>query len=225
MTFSIAARCPRTGLFAIAVSSSSPAVAARCAHARAGVGTVATQNITDPTLGPKGLDLMASGLSAEAALARLVATQPHIEFRQLTLVDRLGGTAARSGARTLGTNATVRGDAVVAAGNLLKSTAVPQAMVDAFAAALEAPLGDRIMAGMKAAVAAGGEEGPVHSAGLLLVRDVAWPIADLRVDWHDTDPVGELDRLWRLWAPQMEAYVTRALDPTGAPSFGVPGDA
>ena len=68
MTFSISARCPDTGMFGIAVSSSSPCVAARCAHARAGVGAVATQNVTDPRLGPKGLDLMASGLSAADAL-------------------------------------------------------------------------------------------------------------------------------------------------------------
>ena len=56
MTFSVSARCPDTGMFGVAVSSSSPSVAARCAHARAGVGAVATQNITDPRLGPKGLD-------------------------------------------------------------------------------------------------------------------------------------------------------------------------
>jgi uncharacterized Ntn-hydrolase superfamily protein len=224
MTFSIAARCPTTGMFAIAVSSSSPAVAARCAHARAGVGCVATQNITDPTLGPKGLDLMASGLSAKAALERLAASAAHVEFRQLTMVDRHGGTATRSGARTLGTHATAEGPGVVAAGNLLKTRDVPKAMVAAFLAMPNAGLGDRVIAGMQAAVKAGGEEGPVHSAGLLLVRDVAWPIADLRVDWHDTDPIGELAKLWELWKPQMEGYVTRALNPTEAPSFGVPGD-
>ena len=224
MTFSIAARCARTGMFAIAVSSSSPAVAARCAHARAGAGTVATQNITDPTLGPKGLDLMASGLDAQAALARLLAQTPHGAYRQLTLVDAKGGTASHSGANTLGIHGIARGDGVVAAGNLLKSTLVPQAMVDAFEVHATSHLGDRILAGMRAAVAAGGEAGPVHSAGLLLVRDVPWPVADLRVDWHETDPVGELSRLWQLWTPQMDAYVTRALDPTAAPSFGVPGD-
>ena len=67
MTFSIAARDPATGMFGMAISSSSPAVAARCAHARAGVGVVASQNITDPRLGPKGLDLMAGGLTAGAS--------------------------------------------------------------------------------------------------------------------------------------------------------------
>ncbi|GLK73908.1 DUF1028 domain-containing protein [Ancylobacter dichloromethanicus] len=223
MTFSISAHCARTGHFGIAVSSSSPCVAARCAHARAGVGAVATQNITDPTLGPKGLDLMASGLSAPQALARLRAEGAHIDYRQFALVDAKGGTAGFSGARTLGTHRVAEGEGVVAAGNLLSSPQVPQAMVDAFTAA-QGPLGDRLIAAMKAAVAAGGEEGPVHSAGMLLVDKVAWPVADLRVDWHEADPIGALGDLWELWKPQMEAYVTRALDPSTAPSYGVPGD-
>lgn len=103
MTFSISGRCARTGMFGIAVSSSSPCVAARCAHARAGVGVVATQNITDPRLGPKGLDLMAEGLSAPQAIERLKAEAPHLEFRQLALVDSQGRTASFSGSHTLGT--------------------------------------------------------------------------------------------------------------------------
>jgi uncharacterized Ntn-hydrolase superfamily protein len=60
---------------------------------------------------------------------------------------------------------------------------------------------------------------------MLLVRDVPWPIADLRVDWHETDPIGALADLWALWQPQADAYVIRALDPSAAPSYGVPGDA
>lgn len=225
MTFSISARCARTGQFAIAVSSSSPCVAARCAHARAGVGAVATQNVTDPTLGPRGLDLMASGLSAPEALARLRAEASHIDYRQVALVDREGRTAGFSGARTLGTHHIAEGPGVVAAGNLLSSAQVPQAMVAAFLAAPERPLGERMIGAMKAALAAGGEEGPVHSVGMLIVDKVAWPVADLRVDWHETDPIGALAALWGLWEPQMQAYVTRALDPSAAPSYGVPGDA
>jgi len=58
----------------------------------------------------------------------------------------------------------------------------------------------------------------------VVVREVAWPVADLRVDWAD-DPVGELATLWRLWRPQLEAYVTRALRPGEAPGYGVPGEA
>jgi len=85
-------------------------------------------------------------------------------------------------------------------------------------------LGDRLIGALQAALAAGGEEGPVHSVGMLLVREVSWPVADLRIDWHETDPIGELGRLWELWQPQMDAYVTRALNPASAPSYGVPGD-
>lgn len=224
MTFSIVAHCPRSGEFGIAVSSSSPAVAARCAHARAGVGAVASQNITDPTLGPLGLDLMASGLSAAQALERLRAQASHVEYRQMALVDAAGGIAAFSGARTLGVHRTATGQGVVAAGNLLASPEVPARMVAAFAAADALPLGERLVRAMRAGVAAGGEMGPVHSAGLLVVRDVAWPVADLRVDWDDSDPIGRLADLWSLWAPQMDAYVTRALDPASAPAYGVPGD-
>ncbi len=211
-------------MFGIAVSSSSPAVAARCAHARAGVGAVATQNITDPMLGPRGLDLLARGLTAKAALARLRAEASHIDYRQLALVDREGGTAAFSGQKTLGVHATAEAPNVVAAGNLLKSPAIPEFMVEAFRADEGKPLGDQLIAAMHAALAHGGEEGPVHSAGMLLVRDVGWPVADLRIDWHEGDPVGELGRLWRLWEPQMDAYVARALNPATAPSYGVPGD-
>jgi uncharacterized Ntn-hydrolase superfamily protein len=96
-------------------------------------------------------------------------------------------------------------------------------MVRAFETS-EGHLGDRLLAAMKAAVAAGGEAGPVHSAGMLIVDKVSWPVADLRVDWHDDDPIGALEALWRLYKPQLKDYVTRALDPTAAPSYGVPGD-
>ena len=223
MTFSISARCAQTGMFGIAVSSSSPCVAARCAHARAGVGAVATQNITDPRLGPRALDLMAAGLSAPQALGRLRAEASHLQYRQLALVDAAGRTASFSGERTLGTHRVAEARDVVAAGNLLANPKVPERMVAAFREGAGAPLGDRLLRAMRAALEAGGEEGPVRSAGMILVRDVAWPVADLRVDWSD-DPIGDLERLWARWQPEMDAYVSRALDPAGAPSYGVPGD-
>ncbi|MCU0869255.1 MAG: DUF1028 domain-containing protein [Burkholderiales bacterium] len=224
MTFSISARCARTGRFGIAVASSSPAVAARCAHARAGVGVVATQNITDPRLGPAGLDQLAAGADAETCLARLVASTPHAAWRQLAVVDAAGRTATHSGAHTLGVHATATGPGVACAGNLLAHPAVPARMVERFEALVAADLGDRLLGAMRAALDAGGEAGPVHSAGMLIVDAVAWPVADLRVDWTDDNPVAALAALWSRWQPQMDAYVTRALDPSIAPSYGVPGD-
>ncbi len=223
MTFSIAARCPTTGMLGIAISSSSPAVAARCAHVRAKVGAVCSQNITDPSLGPRALSLMGEGAGAQAALETLRRLQPNLEYRQLVLVDAEGKTASHSGARTLGIHGSAQGDNVAAAGNLLKDKAVPSRMVEAFTRAT-GHLADRLLVAMLAALEAGGEEGPVHSAGLLIAGEVSWPIADLRIDWTDSDPIAELEKLWAIYEPQLEAYVTRALDPSQAPNFGVPGD-
>ena len=66
--------------------------------------------------------------------------------------------------------------------------------------------------------------GHVKSAGLLVVHEQPWPLVDLRVDWEDDGPVGRLRELWERYEPQMQAYVTRALDPAAAPAYGVPGD-
>ena len=223
MTFSIAALCPETGMFGVAVSSSSPAVAARCAHARAGVGAVASQNITDPALGTRALDLMALGARAPEAITVLRETAPHVEYRQVTAVDPSGQTAVHHGERVLGTHSHAETHGAIAAGNILSSPMVPQAMIAAFEAT-PGHLGDRLIAAMRAAVAAGGEEGPVHSAGMKLVDKVSWPVADLRVDWSDDCPIERLAGIWDLYKPQLDAYVTRALNPSDAPSYGVPGD-
>jgi len=223
MTLAIAARCAKTGMFGVAISSSSPAVAARCPYARAGVGAVSTQNITDPTLGPRALDLMELGASAEEAMA-VLRRADKIDYRQVIIVDAAGRTASFSGKGTLGTNGVAHGKGAVAAGNLLASPKVPQSMVDAFAASEGAHLAERLLRGLEAGVAAGGEAGPVHSAGLLVVDQVPWPVASLRVDWAEHDPVGELSKVWKIYEPQLADYVRRAIDPASAPSFGVPGD-
>ena len=181
------------------------------------------QNITDPRLGAALLDRMAAGAPASAAMREVTAQEPLIAYRQLSAVDRMGQTAAWSGEATLGTFATAEGPDAVAAGNLLADGEVPLAMVGAFAERPDDELGDRLVAALAAGLQAGGEQGPVHSAGLLVVSDVPWPLTDLRVDWS-ADPVGDLTTLWRLWRPQAEAYRTRALAPDAAPSYGVPGD-
>ena len=223
MTFSLVGRCARTGQVGTAVTSSSPAVAARCAHARAGAGAAASQNVTDPRLGPAVLDQLAAGRPAQQAVDAALAKAPGAAYRQVTAVDESGGTGAFSGAHTLGTNAVAHRPGAVAAGNLLASAGVPEAMVAAFAAGADLPLGARLLAGLRAGLEAGGEEGPVRSAGLLVCDRVEWPVVDLRVDWDD-DPIGRLAELWTLWEPQISDYVTRALDPGSSPSVGVPGD-
>lgn len=222
MTFSLIARCARTGQFGMVISSSSPAVAARCAHVRAGVGVVASQNITDPALGPELLDLLAQGLSASAALAEATTGRAHIDYRQLLVLDAAGGSAIHSGAQVLGNWGQATGRDCAAGGNLLADPDVPQAMVAGFEAAT-GHLGDRLIAALRAGLAAGGEAGPVHSAGMKIADVLDWPLVDLRIDWSD-DPIGALAGAWQVYRPQMAAYVQRAIDPRVAPSYGVPGD-
>ncbi|MEE8505403.1 MAG: DUF1028 domain-containing protein [Kiloniellales bacterium] len=224
MTFSIVGRCERTGMLGIAVTTSSIAVAARCPWARAGAGAVSTQNVTDPRLGPAVLDLMAKGTPAPEALERVMAGHGHAAHRQLAVVDAQGRTAHYSGAKTLGTHAVADGRGCVAAGNLLADPGVPGAMAENFAAGAKLHLAERLLGALEAGLAAGGEMGPVQSAGLLVVHEQAWPLVDLRVDWDDDAPVAGLRALWRDYEPQMDDYVTRALDPDSAPSYGVPGD-
>ncbi len=224
MTFSLVARCAQTGMFGLAISSSSPAVAARCAHARAGVGAVASQNVTDPALGPLTLDLMQDGASAPEAIAEIRRRSQFIEYRQVLAVDAAGRSAIHSGPKSLGIWTEAKADNVASGGNLLANDTVPQAIVAAFQAS-SGDLGDRLIAALRAGLAAGGEAGPVHSAGMMLVDQVAWPVADLRCDWTEDCPVEAVATAWSVYKPQLEAYVQRARDPRAAPSYGVPGDA
>jgi len=223
MTFSIVARCAATGAFGVAVASSSPAGAARCAYARNGVGAVASQNVTDPTLGPRGLDLMALGARADQAIEALRGSTDHMDYRQVLAVDARGRSAIHSGDKALCVWSSARDENVACGGNLLADAGVPAAMVRAFLASA-GHLGDRLIIAMQAGLAAGGEAGPIHSAGLKLVDKVPWPVADLRIDWSEDCPITRLAALWDIYKPQMDAYVTRALHPAGAPSYGVPGD-
>ena len=223
MTFSLVARCAETGMFGVAISSSSPAVAARCSYARAGVGAAASQNVTDPMLGPFALDLMQGGMSAAEAIAGVRDQARFPEYRQVLVIDAKGDTAIHSGSKSLGVWTQAQGRDVASGGNLLANDTVPAAIVAGFEAA-RGHLGDRLIAALRAGLAAGGEAGPVHSAGMMLVDKVSWPVADLRCDWTEDCPIEAVARAWEVYKPQLDAYVQRALDPTQAPSYGVPGD-
>lgn len=222
MTLSLAGRCAETGMVGAVITTSSPCVGARCLWARSGSGVVLTQNVTNPALGPAGLDKMAAGMNAANTLTHLLKIEPHPAHRQLALLDRDGTVATFSGEQALGVYATAEGTNCVAAGNLLDNTGVPAAMVYAFESS-SGHLADRLLSVLGAGLAAGGEAGPVHSGGLMVCHTQPWPIADLRVDWHD-DPVAQLKTVWSVYQPQMADYILRADNPEAAPSYGVPGD-
>lgn len=224
MTFSIVGFCSRTNMTGVAITTSSICVASRCPWVRAGVGAVATQNVTDPSLGPLLLDYIEEGMSPQEGIAKIVNEHEHIDFRQLTAVDTLGHTADHTGANILGNHAVATDTDCIAAGNLLSTTGVPAAMVTQFTAGAHLHLAERLLLALKAGVDAGGEEGPTHSAGIKVAHQHSWPLVDLRVDWSDGAPVDELYDIWKTYESEMDDYTTRAINPAAAPSYGVAGD-
>lgn len=157
MTFSIIAR-DADGALGMAVSSSSPAVAARCLHLRGGVGVVASQNITDPRFGPYLLDLLADGLSPAEAVTRLQADDDTLDYRQISVLAPSGAGTAHSGRYTLGTYASSVGADAVVAGNMLAATSVPDAMLAEFGDT-GGELETRLLAAMQAGLGAGERPG------------------------------------------------------------------
>jgi len=166
---------------------------------------------------------MTGGMSAAEAIAGVRDQGAFIDYRQVLAIDREGRVAIHSGPKSLGVWTDAAGQDVIAAGNLLANESVPRAIVEGFEAS-SGHLGDRLVAAMRAGLAAGGEAGPVHSAGMQLCDKVSWPVADLRCDWTVGCPIEAVAEAWAVYKPQMEAYVQRALDPREAPSYGVPGD-
>ncbi len=224
MTFSIIGHCHDSNMFGAAITTSSICVGARCPYARASVGAAASQNITDPALGPALLDQLALGKSAQQALDDVVTGLKNAEYRQLTVIDSNGDTACHSGREILGVNGQSSGDHCFAAGNLLQNQTVPEAMTSAFGELRGMHLAGRLLHSLKSGHDAGGEAGEVHSAALLVVDSQPWPLVDLRVDWSDDNPILLLQALWHDYEPQMMDYVARAINPANAPFYGVPGD-
>ena len=223
MTFSLVARCKETGMLGTAVTSSSPAVAARCSYTRSNVGAVSTQNVTDPSLGKKSLDFLETGLTSTQVVEKIKSTNKHLEYRQVLIIDSKGNTAIHSGNNSLGIWSEAVGDNVISAGNLLANKEVTRVIVSAFEQN-KGHLADRMLAGLKAGLDAGGEEGPIHSAGIKISHQVSWPIIDLRCDWTEDCPITKLFEIWKVYKPQVDDYLQRAMDPIVAPSYGVPGD-
>lgn len=219
MTFSLAGRCARSGMIGGAITTSSPAVGARCLYARAGLGVVLTQNRTDPRLGPRGLDLLAGGCSPAATIAALAASTELAGWRQLAVLNAQGAAAHFSGDLIHSHHAGVVGVDCVAVGNILRHEQVPAAMVAAFEEGADLALPERLLAALEAGDRAGGEILPLRSAALLIVHREAFAYADLRIDASDA-PIAALRALSEEYAPEADLYVARALDPAscGAPS-------
>jgi uncharacterized Ntn-hydrolase superfamily protein len=217
MTFSLMAHDPATGMFGIAIATSSIAVGNRCPWVRAGVGAVTTQSRTDIRLGPRGLDLLEEGLSAREVVEKLVAESEFPEQRQIAAIDRSGNTAFYCGPKITTVNSGWQGMGCVSTGNGLDNLDVPRRMVEYFEAATDVPFIPRLLGSIDAGIAAGGEYGPVKAAGLLVADKESWPLVDLRVDYED-EPEKKLRSLWELYEPQVEHFLIQVLRPFEIPA-------
>lgn len=212
-TFSITARCPRTGQFGIAVSTAVPCVGALVPHARASVGAVATQSFVNIYLGIWGVEYLAEGLSAEETLRRLVQRDLDPAKRQFAVVDRNGGAAAWTGEECDSWCGHLTAENVAVAGNMLVSAATLEAMMEAFRKTEGESLTERLLQALEAGQAAGGDKRGKQSAAIYVVDTEEYPMVDIRVDEHP-DPVRELRRIYTVahekLFPLMQMMPTKA---------------
>jgi uncharacterized Ntn-hydrolase superfamily protein len=202
MTYSIVARDPETGELGVAVQSHYFNVGPVVAWVRAGVGAVATQSLVLPAYGPRGLERMAAGASAAAALAALLAEDADAAVRQVAMVDAAGRAAVHTGARCIGHAGHLQGDSFTVEANMMRHEGVPEAMAAAFRSAT-GTLAERLVVALQAAEDAGGDVRGRQSAAVRVVRgestgdEAADLLVDLRVEDHPY-PVPELARLVRM---------------------------
>ena len=209
MTFSIAARCPRTGMLGVATSSKWLAAGAGVPYIKTGVGAIASQSFANPYLGIDGLTLLEQGLTAERALERLIEYDPGRDVRQLAIVDRDGRVAAHTGARCIPWAGQVMGGGYVCLGNILAGEEVVQAMARAFEASADEELPERLLSALEAGQDAGGDRRGRQSAGLRVVAGEEYPYCDLRVDDHP-DPIPELRRVFQVFQREELPYLAMA---------------
>lgn len=212
-TFAISARCEASGKIGVAISTRPLAVGSRCPFIRPGLGVVVTMATTDPRLGPLGLRLLGLGYSASRVLSEIAASDPHIEHRQISVIDRDGNAVARTGAKNSDWSGHFCEQGMVAMGNGLISVRTASAMAETFAKTKGDDLEARLMAALEAGRDAGGQHGGQHSAALVVYRTQEYPLVDLRVDEH-AEPIGELRRIFDIYRPQIEYYETRPWQPT-----------
>lgn len=212
MTFSIIARCPRSGQFGVAAATAMPAVGKLLSHAAAGVGAVATQAQVNPYLGLDGLALLRQGLSAKTALERLKGTDPCMELRQCALIDAQGDSVCWTGEKCIPWAGSLTGEQFSVQGNRLVGPQVLEAVAEAFRRGDDRPLIERLIEALAAGDRCGGDRHGESSAVIYVVDREQYPLWDIRVD-HHLDPVAELRRLHDVFArevlPEILAMPTR----------------
>ncbi len=219
MTYSITARCPRTGQYGVGVATYSPVVGSNVPLVVGGHGAVAHQCVASPVFRAMAGRLLAEGCSAEGVLTELAAKDPHWQSRQVGVVDRYGRAAAWTTPTAPAHAGHHLGEGFVVAGNVLTASCLD----DTFAAftatqGSDLPLAERLMRALEAGARSGGQAEGLTSAALLVAGHDPFPLVDLRVDVHAT-PVIELRRCWEFMAPLQDFYIRRKTNPVGLPRW------
>jgi uncharacterized Ntn-hydrolase superfamily protein len=197
MTWSIVAKDPATGQFAVAVTTCAFAVGARVPHGLGGIGAIATQSFVNPFIGIDGLRLLQEGCSAEKALAIAVAADPGASNRQAHMIDRDGRTAVFTGADCVDWCGSEADEHVSVAGNMLAGPQVVSETLSSYLANSHLDFDDRLITALEAGERAGGDKRGRQSAAIRIWATEVYPAIDIRVDDH-ADPLIELRRLWRI---------------------------
>jgi uncharacterized Ntn-hydrolase superfamily protein len=201
-TFSIVAFDSGTEELGVAVQSKFLAVGSIVPWARAGVGAVATQAMANFDYGPRGLELMSRGKTAEETVEALISADDEREHRQVGVVDARGRAATFTGSECFEWAGGVTGESYAAQGNILIGQETVEAMAKTFESAGD-DLAGRLLTALDAGQAAGGDSRGKQSAALLVVREGGGyggnndRSLDLRVDDHP-EPIKELIRLREL---------------------------
>lgn len=206
MTFSIVARCQRTGMLGVAVATAVPAVGAVCPFIKTGVGAVSTQSWVNPYLAIDALRLMEQGRSAPDALAEVMAADRGRETRQVGLVDARGRSAAWSGRECTDWFGQVVEPGFAVQGNMLVSAPTVTEMARSFRESADLDLAERLMRALEAGEAAGGDKRGRQSASFKVHHREEYALFDLRVDEH-AHPVAELRRVYEVARQQLLPFV------------------
>lgn len=206
-TFSIAARCPRTGMLGVGVSTAVPAIGGLCPFVAPRTGAIATQSWVNPYLGIDGLTLLKSGMSAKAVLDKLIADDPGREVRQVGVVDAEGGVAAFTGEDCTAWCGHEVGDGFTVQGNMLVSGETVSAMAQEARATAALSLPERLMRVLEAGQKAGGDKRGKQSAYIKVHDTEEYPYLAIGVDDHPA-PVAELRRVYEVARAQCLPFVT-----------------
>lgn len=216
-TFSVAARCPRTGMLGVAVSTAVPAVGGICSFIRPNVGAIATQSWVNPYLGIDGLKLLDAGRSAQETLDELLGGDDGRDERQLAVVDREGRSAAFTGSNCVEWCGHIAEDGFSVQGNMLMGAATVEKMAEAAQTSISMPLPERLMLVLEAGQTAGGDKRGKQSAALKVFWTEEYPYCDVRVDEH-RHPVAELRRVYEIVKHQLMPFIDgmpKRSDPLG----------